>query len=91
MRREDIAYYVTKKTSLTRLQAIDAVEAVIECIGKALIEDEGIYIRGFATIKPVVRAPKKARHIYKGETINLPERRTVKIIPSKELKAQMNK
>ncbi len=91
MVRSDVVYYVSKHTSLTRLQAIEAVEGVIEAIRKSLVDGENVYIRGFASFKLVTKAPKKARDINKGTTICIPERRSVKLALSKELNAQLNK
>ena len=49
-----------------------------------------IFIRGFATIKAVTTAPKKARNISKGVTVSIPAKNTAKLVLSKELKERMN-
>lgn len=91
MIKSDVVYYVSKHTSLTRLQAIEAVDGVIEAIRKSLVDGENVCIRGFASFRLVTRAPKKARDIYKGTAVYIPERRSVKLVLSKDLKAQLNK
>lgn len=71
-------------------KAIAATEGIIGIMSDALTRGHSITIRGFATIKPVLRTPRKARNITTGETVNVPARRSVKFILSKELKNQLN-
>lgn len=90
MKRTDIVDYVVSNTPLTRSQAIAAVESTVEAISQALIKGDSVYLRGFATIKSITTAPKKARNISKGIVVTIPARRTAKIILGRELKNQMN-
>ena len=90
MKKNDIVDYVINNTTLSRSQAIAATEAVVEAISKSLVKGESVFIRGFATIKAVTTAPKKARNISKGIVVTIPARRTAKIILGRELKNQMN-
>lgn len=90
MIKSDIVDYIINTTTLSRSQAIAATDSVVEAISNSLIKGESVFIRGFATIKAVTTAPKKARNISKGTVVSIPARRTAKIILGRELKNQMN-
>lgn len=90
MIKSDIVDYIINTTTLSRSQAIAATDSVVEAISNSLIKGESVFIRGFATIKTVTTAPKKARNISKGIVVTIPARRTAKIILGRELKNQMN-
>ena len=90
MIKSDIVDYIINTTTLSRSQAIAATDSVVEAISNSLIKGESVFIRGFATIKAVTTAPKKARNISKGIVVTIPARRTAKIILGRELKNHMN-
>ena len=90
MKKNDIVDFIINNTTLSRSQAIAATEAVVEAISKSLVKGESVFIRGFATIKAVTTAPKKARNISKGVTVSIPAKNTAKLVLSKELKERMN-
>ena len=91
MRKRDIVEHVINNTKLTRSQAITAIESVVEAISQSLINGESVYLRGFATIKAITTAPKKARNINKGTVVALPAKKSAKLHLCKELKERMNK
>jgi nucleoid DNA-binding protein len=82
---------IVNNTTLSRSQAINATDSVIEAISHSLIKGESVFIRGFATIKAIVTAPKKARNINKGTAVTIPAQHSAKLVLSKELKERMNK
>lgn len=90
MKKSDIVEQVVRTTTLSRSQAIDAVEALFETIARSLCKGENVYVRGFATFKVRTAKEKKARNIGKGTTVTIPARRTAKLIISKQLKSRMN-
>ena len=90
MKRQDIIDQVVRKTELTSREATQAVEAMIGIFEEAFIGGENIYIRGLATFKQVIRKEKKVRNITAGHSMEMPARRSVKLILSKELKDKMN-
>jgi DNA-binding protein HU-beta len=90
MRKADIADYLISNTSISRSQAIKAVDCAFDAIEKALCKGENVYIRGFGTIKTYITKERKARNIYKRTTVIIPARRTVKLVVSKQLKEKMN-
>ena len=91
MRKNDIAEHIVSTTTLSRSQAIQAIDSAFEAIGNSLCKGESVYVRGFATFRSVLSKQKKARNINKGTTIIVPEKRSAKLIICKQLKDQMNK
>lgn len=78
MRKIEIVEHVINNTTISRSQAIQAVDCAF------------VYIRGFGTIKTYITKERKARNIYKRTTVIIPARRTVKLVVSKQLKEKMN-
>ena len=87
MKKIEIVEHVINNTTISRSQAIQAVDCVFE---NSLCRGESVYIRGFATIKAHTSKRKKARNISKGTTVVIPAQRSAKLIISKQLKARMN-
>ncbi len=90
MKKNDIVDYVFNNTNLSRSQSITATEKVVEAIISSLEKGESVFIRGFATIKAITTAPKKARNISKGTCVLIPPQRSAKLVLCKELKNRMN-
>lgn len=82
----EIVEHVINNTTISRSQAIQAVDCAFDAIEKALCKGESVYIRGFGTIKTYITKERKARNIYKRTTVIIPARRTVKLVVSKQLK-----
>lgn len=91
MIKNDIVEHIVNNTTLSRAQAIAATDCVIAAVSCSLIKGESVFIRGFATIKVVTTASKKARNISKGTEMTIPAQKTARLILSKELKSKMNK
>lgn len=90
MRKAEIVEHIVADTTLSRSQAIEAVESVFGTIGKSLCKGESVYIRGFATFKPYTKKARKAHNFTKGTSIDLPAQNYAKIVLSKDLKERMN-
>ena len=74
------------QTSLTRKQAQEAVEAMMQVMTDALISGKNIYLRGFGTYEVKERGAKTARDIRKGERVIIPPCNVVKFRPCDELR-----
>lgn len=72
MTRHEVATKVAEQTGISLVQAEKAVEAVMGIITDAVCSGGKVTLRGFGTFKTIVRQPKKARDISRGETITLP-------------------
>lgn len=75
---------------LSHYQVTAIVDTVVDILADTLASGESIYLRGLATFKVRQAAPKTARNISAATQIQLPERRTVKLILSKSVKSRLN-
>lgn len=90
MTKQDLAKDLARKAGISVQQATIDIEALMGVMNNTFVEGKSIYLRGFGTFKVTKLKPKVARNISTGEAIHLPERTTVKFIPAKVLKEQMN-
>lgn len=89
MTKNDIADKLVSQTTLTKSQALSAIEGLMKIASAALAKGDNIYLRGFGTFRVVERKAKTARNISRGTSVTVPERKVVKFIPCKELKEQV--
>lgn len=89
MTKNDIADKLLSLTTLTKSQALSAIEGLMKIASAALAKGDNIYLRGFGTFRVVERKAKTARNISRGTSVTVPERKVVKFIPCKELKEQV--
>lgn len=75
---------------ISKAQAINAVNDILASVQVALMQGGDITIRNFGTLKVVERKAKLARNIKAGTRIIIPAYKTVKFIPSKQLKNSVN-
>lgn len=90
MTKKEIAEHVVGNTTLTKSQAITAVDAIFGAITESLMNGKDVSIRGFGTFKAVTTKERNARNISKGTVVRVPARHTVKLILSKQLKSILN-
>jgi DNA-binding protein HU-beta len=88
MIKQDIINQLAENTNLSKSQATEAVQGVVDILAKAFIAGETVSIRGLATFRSVVRAKKTARNISKAVVVEVPAHRTVKLILSDSIKKQ---
>jgi DNA-binding protein HU-beta len=86
MTKRDLANRMANKTGLTKVECEAAIIAYHETVVHTLKSDESIFLRGFGTYKPVLRAEKVARNISKDEFITIPAHREFTFKPSKFVK-----
>lgn len=91
MTKQELVKKLYYATSLTMLQADEAVEAIRDIMCEAFAQGESIYLRGLGTFKVLQRKEKVARDIKRRKPIVIPPRKTVKFIPSASLKKQLLK
>ena len=90
MTKQDLARELAQKAGITVYQATIDIEALMGIMSNTFIEGKSIYLRGFGTFKVTKQKAKKARNINTGETVMIPERTTVKFVPTKAIKEAMN-
>lgn len=89
MRKIEIVEHVINNTTISRSQAIQAVDCAMLLRKHFVKVKVSIYVV-FGTIKTYITKERKARNIYKRTTVIIPARRTVKLVVSKQLKEKMN-
>lgn len=89
MTKNEIIDAVVDSTDLTRSQAVQAFQTIIDTISDSLVSGSDIFIWHFGTIKVVTQAPRKARDIFNNKLIDVPAKRTVRFKPSPELVKRM--
>lgn len=89
MKKKEIIEKMMAECKITNKQAVKAFESVINTIKAALAHEEDVCIRGFATLKVV--STKQRPSNLNGIKTTIPPCKKIKIVPSKELKKQMNK
>lgn len=92
MTKQDLAKQLAEKANIniSVQQASDTIDTLMGIMYDAFIEGKSIYLRRFGTFKVVTRKPKRARNMYTGTSVMVPERTAVKFIPGKALKEAMN-
>ena len=78
------------ETELKRKEATAAVEAVFAGMEKALVEGDKVQIIGFGAFETKVQAAREGRNPQTGESIQIPEAKTVKFSAGKALKDKVN-
>ena len=89
MTKNDLADKLVSQATLTKSQALSAIEGLMKIASAALAKGDNIYLRGFGTFRVVERKAKTARIISRGTSVTVPECKVVKFIPCKELKKQV--
>jgi len=89
MIKNDLIETIIKNRDCSYMEAREIADTVIGAFCKSIERREDIFIRGFGTFKVVKRKQRPGRDIRRGTTVEIPERHTVKFIPSKELKNKL--
>ncbi len=91
MIKADILAKIVKDSFLTRRQAREVVNIILEEISDALARGEKVTLVGFGTFRVVEKKPRKGRNPRTGEPIEIPGKKVVKFTPGKALKEKINK
>lgn len=90
MNKSELVEAVAKKTDMTKVAAQEAIEAVIECVTKALKKGDEVRLVGFGTFTVAKRAASTGRNPRTGEAIKIPASKQPKFKAGKELKDAVN-
>lgn len=90
MNKNDLTTVVADKTSLSKTQAADAVDAVFEAITAALKGGDEVRLVGFGTFAVSQRKASKGRNPATGVEIDIPASNQPKFKPGKGLKDALN-
>ena len=86
MIKNDIALALEKKSEFNRATSLLIVEAILASLKKALVKNEKIEIRGFASFKVVPKKTGYGRDIRRKKQIKIKEGKRIKFKPGQELK-----
>jgi DNA-binding protein HU-beta len=82
---------VAEKTQMTKKDATQSVEAVLEAITEALKNGEKVQLIGFGNFEVRERAARKGRNPQTGKEITIPASKVPAFKPGKALKDEVNK
>ena len=88
--KADIVEHLHSEVGLSKKQAGEAVEAVFDCVGKALAAGERVQVPGFGTFQVSHRQERKGRNPKTKEEITIPASNSVRFKPGKALKDSVN-
>lgn len=86
MIKNDIALVIEKKSEFNRAKSLLIVETILDSLKEALVNDEKIEIRGFASFKVVPKKTGYGRDIRRKKQIKIKEGKRIKFRSGQELK-----
>ena len=90
MNREQLVNNVAERTGLSKKNARDAVDAVLDSIGGALAGGTKVSILGFGSFETVSSKERQGRNPATGAAITIPAKRKAKFKPGKGLDDLLN-
>ncbi|MEM1325807.1 MAG: HU family DNA-binding protein [Bacteroidota bacterium] len=85
MNKGDLISKIAESADLTKSQASDALNTVLDTIGEALKEGDKVTLIGFGTFSTSLRKERQGRNPQTGASITIPAKASVKFKPGKEL------
>lgn len=86
MIKNDIALAIEKKSEFNRASSLLIVENILALLKEAMVQNEKIEIRGFASFKVVPKKTGYGRDIRRKKQIKIQEGKRIKFRPGQELK-----
>jgi len=86
MNKYELAMQMVKDASITRGDALRAIDALMEIVSKEMKKDGKLTLVGFGTFKTINKKQKKGRNPKTGAQITIPRKKVVKFVPGKNLK-----
>lgn len=90
MNKNELVAAVAEKASLSKQDAVGAVDAVFESMQEAMAKGDDIRLVGFGTFSVSHRAASKGRNPSTGAEVDIPARNVAKFAPGKGLKDSLN-
>ncbi len=84
--KQDVISSVADATGLTKKEAGDAVDAVVNTIKNALAEGNSVGLIGFGSFEVKTRAARTGRNPQTGAELDIPEKKVPAFKAGKELK-----
>ncbi|MEL7020020.1 MAG: HU family DNA-binding protein [Bacteroidota bacterium] len=90
MNKGDLVSKLAERTEMSKAQATDAINVVLNTIGEALKDGDKVALVGFGTFSTGHRAERQGRNPRTKEVITIPAKTTVKFKAGKELADSLN-
>ena len=90
MNKKELIKQISRKANLTQKEANNAVNAMLETIGKTLAKGGKVTLVDFGTFDAEYRKPRKGRNPKTNIEIPIAEKMVVKFKPGKELANRVN-
>ncbi len=90
MNKAELVDFVAGETSMTKRDAVQAINAVLMGVKNGLMNDLKVTLVGFGTFSVVTKAAHTARNPKTGESVDVPEKRVPKFKPSNMMKDEFN-
>jgi len=90
MNKGDLINKVAEDANISKAQATDALNSVLDCIGDCLKDGKKVSLVGFGTFSTAHRKARAGRNPQTGATIQIAAKNVVKFKPGKELSASVN-
>ena len=90
MNKSDLVDAVASSADMSKSQAGNAVDAVLDGISGALSNGDSVALVGFGTFSVRYRAAREGRNPQTGESINIPAANVPKFRAGKALKESLN-
>ena len=90
MNKGDLITKIAESAGITKAQATDALNAVLDGVGDALKAGDKVTIVGFGTFSISRRDARTGRNPQTGKTIKIAAKNVVKFKPGKELSESVN-
>jgi len=90
MNKGDLISKIAENAKLSRAQAGDALNSVLDSIGDALKSGDKVTLIGFGTFMVSKREARSGRNPQSGESIQISAKNVVKFKPGKELSDSVN-
>ncbi|PTX59897.1 nucleoid protein Hbs [Melghirimyces profundicolus] len=91
MNKTELISQVAEKTNMTKKDATQAVDAVLDAITEALKNGDKVQLIGFGNFEVRERAARKGRNPQTGKEIDIPASKVPAFKPGKALKDDVNK
>lgn len=91
MNKTELIAKVAEATEMTKKEATQSVEAVLQVISEALSSGDKVQLIGFGNFEVRERAARKGRNPQTGEEIDIPASKVPAFRPGKQLKEVVNK
>jgi len=86
MNKEQIAQTIADQKGITKKEALDNVNDVLEAVKQALVSGERVSLVNFGNFDVKERKARTGRNPQTGEQMNIPAQKTVGFKPGKDLR-----